>query len=365
MYFASLRRIKRRIKRGYSKEIRMKILFITHPFHKGQEKYKESHSLKILGLTKSLRELGHSVKIYQTEKLFPNIKGEYDVVHGFSGSAIKALRTWYVGHTKNAKTIHTINSIFPHFLGGYRFARLLNLVDITTVPLESMKTRLQEKGVKTTIQIIHSNIEVKKFKPKKVKKEKRFAEKPLVFYWGALWPEKGVNEILEAAKLLPDINFLFLPRYNIYYEIEKPHLFVLNNIFLLKNDESLTKYLNMCDIVVLPYRTLKKTDANPSCLLEAWANKKPVVTTDLEETRELGGQIGCQKFRIACFAEPDDPKDLAGSIQTAFKHSKETNKTIKNAYKYVQQFDTQIIAKQYEQLYNRIVNEQLYKEGIK
>lgn len=322
----------------------MKILFVCHLFHKKPALYKESHSLTILGLQKALKKLGHKVDILQTNKMFPKIKEKYDVVHGFSGAPIKVLRTLFVGKQCSAKTVHTIRSISPHLFGGYKFAKLLNKVDIITVPLNCLKWRFIKKGVdKNKIEVIHSNIDIKKFKPKKVKKIKPFKRKPMIFYWGALWPEKGVNELLEAAKLLPNINFVFLPRYDNWSEIKDTSLMLLKNVYFLHSGANLTKILNMSSAVCLPYRTLTKTDANPSCLLEAWANKKPVILSHLEELEEIADNK-------VWWTEPNNPEELASDIQILLDSGLGKH-TAEDVYKYVLEFDHSFIAFKYELLY--------------
>ena len=59
---------------------KFKILFLSHPFHKTESKGRESHSLTILGLKKALENIGHTVDILETKKLFPSVSGDYDII---------------------------------------------------------------------------------------------------------------------------------------------------------------------------------------------------------------------------------------------------------------------------------------------
>jgi len=332
----------------------MKILFITRPFHQGKDRYREAHSLTLLGLQKALRKQGHRVDILETKawlpdiKNFPKLKKHYDIVHGFSGSAIMALRTWYVGKQYKAKTVHSIKSISDNIVGGYHFAWILNIIDTITVPLNLVKWKFIRRGVSPKkINVVHSSIDIKKFKPKKVKKGSIFKDKKMVLYWGAIWEKKGVDDLLEAAKQLPEINFVIIPRYDAKYyllQLKDANCILLPNVFFLKKEASIPHYLNMCDIVVLPYRSLLNTESTPSCLLEAWACKKPVITTRLEELEEIGEDK-------VIWAEPNDPIDLADTIDFCSKALVGISGIADNGYKASAYFDHSFIASRYADIY--------------
>ena len=325
--------------------IKFKILFVCHPFHKTATKGRESHSLTILGLKKELEKQGHTVDILETKVLFPKIKkGKYNIVHGFSGSSLKAISTWWIGKQYGAATIHTIKSINPIWYGGYSFARVLNIIDYITVPSDNMWMVFGGKGVSLNkMGIVHSNIDVKKFEPKKVKKPKWLEGRPMVFYWGALWGEKGVEDLVEASKRLLTVNFVVIPRYDHPEQIKNLKEAGLN-FYLLESKTDIVKYLNMCDIVCLPYRTLDRTEGNPSCMLEAWANKKPVVTTDIPDLYHLAEDK-------VLWAKPNDPEDLANTIHVLLETHSLRKNIAKAGYQKRGRYDHKKIAAEFDNLY--------------
>jgi len=155
-------------------------------------------------------------------------------------------------------------------------------------------------------------------------------------------------EIIEREK---NVLLLILPRYaKIKPQQELVNqLKIENNVRFITEDVAIEEYVNLADMVALPYLNLIGTEGNPSCMLEAMASKTKVVTTDLAELREIGeGSV--------LFAKPSDPKSLAETILAMLSLGEpETNQMLEKAYEKSQEFDRKKIAQQFFGLYNSLL----------
>ena len=311
----------------------MKILFVTQPGHENIPAV-ESSKITVNLLADELKKRKHEVIIFRTKKMFPKIKGKYDIVHGFSAAPILALRTYFLGLKLNAwKTIHTIKSESARFFGNKLFAFFLDFVDEVTFPTKTLKNKFQCKyGL-----IVKSNISLNKFKHKKTMKDID------VLYYGATWESKGIKELCKAVENT-DIQTIIISRNPVPWELNK--YFHLPNIkWMVGSIDNLEDYINRAKFVVLPYKTLKGTENTPSCLLEAVACKTPVITSNLPEIKEIFDND--EVLQVGPFYP-----NLWATIPYQLKHYKEAKKRAEKAYKKIKQFDTKEIAKQFEAIYN-------------
>ncbi len=297
-----------------------------------------------------------------------NIK--FDIIHSFSSSPILAVNGILAGlFSKKAKIIHSIKSFSE--VDKYSFTwmgpvslRILNFCNAVLVPLKYIKQQLVLKGCRADkIQVIHSPLRLNLFNNKdKNKLRSRYKSDKktrIILYYGNRVASKGADVLIEAAKYLPEKdNFLILMCFPT--EINKNDIQRVkeirngNKIRLLAGKIDVVHYLNLADIIVLPYRNFKSTEANPLCLLEAMACKTPIVTTGISELKEL-----VQNYRDVLMAPPDNPKSLADKIMELLNNAKLQKKLIKNAYVTVQKFDAKIIARQHLELYTRLLNKSI------
>jgi glycosyltransferase involved in cell wall biosynthesis len=145
----------------------------------------------------------------------------------------------------------------------------------------------------------------------------------LVLYVGKLTPLKGTEDLLAAARLLPEFKFLLVGRTvalpNGYYEKMAPR----NVVFHEPIPHTLVpQFMKMCDCYVQP--TLR--DGLEIPIAEASAVGKPVVTTLHEERKEI-------YEKAAYYAKPKNPKSLASAIAEAWENGP------KNADKVLTKFD--------------------------
>lgn len=138
-------------------------------------------------------------------------------------------------------------------------------------------------------------------------------DKTLVTYCGHLYEGRGIDLILQAAAILPDLQFLIiggqeedlnewraLARHlsNIQFQGYVPNSLVPN-------------YLNLSDILLMPYssREVNSRWMSPMKLYEYMAARKPIVASDFPALREtLTNEVN------ALLVPPDDPLALAQAI---------------------------------------------------
>ena len=309
----------------------MRILFITSKFHKTRI-YREANALTTFGLKKELEKLGHKVDVLQTNKLFNKVKKKYDVIHSFSASPLRVLQNLLI--RQNALRFHTLKSISSKYDKGYF---LLKFVHKVVVPLHSMA-----RG--RNYSVININIDTKKFKPVNLKKYKR----PTIIYYGALHPQRGVDNLIYAMAMLSSVDLIMIPRYNKLTELSKDArqlIKLCKNIKLLKSTEGnkLPYYINKCHLACFPYVELTDVALPPCVIPETWACKVPIITTNLPELKEVGA--GC-----CIFAEPHE---LIKKIKYGLKYKHK--KMVQKAYEKSKQFDNRKVALRYHNLYGTLL----------
>jgi len=276
---------------------------------------------------------------------------EFDVLHGFSSSPVLVLRSLIAKVYARAKVVHTIKS-YSKRKWGMGFAWLLNFTDLVTVQNKETAKALIKKGCKKSrIRIVHSHIDIEKFKPmnkKKIKAKYGYRGRKIILYYGAMRKEKGVDALIKAMpKIINNPVLIIASRvenYNKKYDLMIKNL---ENVKIITKDVDIVEYVNMADVVALPYPTLIGTEGNPSCLIESMAAKTAVVTSSLAELKEI-----VEDGKDVLMAKPGDIESLAREINKLLNDKKLQVRLTKNAYKKSKQFDVRLITKQFIDLYD-------------
>lgn len=337
-----------------------------------QEFTKKSHSVVIITEKApdlpTIEKLGNNLIIYRPYKL-PFIskilsysfaihsaqkrtKVQFDIIHSFSATPLFVLSSFITKlFAPKAKIIHTLRS-YSRSKWGNRGYFLLNLAYQITVPTKIFQKRIKTVS-KKKISVIHSPLNTTKFFPQdkeKLKQKYGYANQKIVMHYGAVWENKGANNLIKSipqiARNNPKILFLFLPRYkNIEKQLQLVKEYQVEKyVQFITEDVNIEDYVNLADVIALPYINLLGTEGNPSCLLEAMACKTPVVTTNLPELKEIAD--GC-----IFFAKPGDIDSLAETILTALENP--NKQMIEKAYKQSQIFNVEKTAKEFEELYKQ------------
>lgn len=111
-------------------------------------------------------------------------------------------------------------------------------------------------------------------------------------FFSQIEPDKGVDRILEVAKLLPDIQFDFYGRIVPIYESEfRTAISNIRNVHYYGvfsgESEAVYKELNQYDVLLLPTRC--KTEGLPGILIEAKIAGIPAIVTAINHNREIVG----------------------------------------------------------------------------
>jgi len=212
-----------------------------------------------------------------------------------------------------------------------------------------LKNYLVSLGVKDEmVRVIYSGVDVETFALKseeyieKAREQMGFEnDEPIILYYGPLTPFRGVDELINAipkvSSRFQHANFLFLARTSKMDQKSRTlreHLIKLKNVSLVKgvlNQKLLVKYLNIADIIVLPFRFWPYVEC-PLTVLEAMAVGKPVITTFTGAIPEIV-QDGITGLLVNPRAE-----EIGFAITKLLQNKKLAFKLGMNARNYVEKF---------------------------
>jgi len=191
--------------------------------------------------------------------------------------------------------------------------------------------------------VINHGIDTKRFKPKKVKRNKL-----VVSFFGHPAPGKGFFEVVKAFTALDPKKY----SKNMYFTLKSDDIIR----YIRKKDKNISVHglvddivaeYNKADIVVLPFRHSSAAIATPLVMVEAMGCGKAVITTDLPHIREIGGK-SCLYVR---------PYSIKGVIK-AIKHLANRPEKIKQLGKLarkriVDHYNQELMFKRYEAVYEQ------------
>lgn len=141
----------------------------------------------------------------------------------------------------------------------------------------------------------------------------------IIMYTGHLYAWKGVYTLAAAMEFMHDGNLYFVGGTD--FDRKALQRFVAENqlhriIFVEPQPhEKIPLYLRAADVVVLPNtakEAVSREETSPVKLFEYLASGTPIVATDLPSVREIVSE------KEVLFAKPDDPRDMARAIESAF-----------------------------------------------
>lgn len=226
--------------------------------------------------------------------------------------------------------------------------RLGNLKTVIVLS-KRLKNYLLKFGIqKEKVQVVYSGVDIRTFTPKskadieKIKRKMGFSEdEAIILYYGPLTPLRGVDELIDAIPLVlakhQSVRFLFLAR----SMKSDPRSSRLKKRILghkkatliegVQSQESIVEYLNVADVVVLPFRFWPYVEC-PLTVLETMATGRPLVTTSMGAIPEIV-QDGIRGLVIK-----PRKKDLGCAIIKLLKNDKLASEIAKNARNYVEKY---------------------------
>jgi glycosyltransferase involved in cell wall biosynthesis len=343
----------------------MKICLISPVFSKN---LKEATNITLIDFATQLTKFGHEVIIvaehrsgFEEFEMFRGIaihrgkslsrrgsilaglkslKGRhFDILHSFS-SAIPLTLFPLIGrkYFPGSKSVHTIKSKSASRIGNLG-KLLLKRFDLVTTSTGEMQRFL---GIGT---VLPSHIDVKRFIPGNVKQN-------YVLYYGAMRDDKGTYDLLQAMALVAaqvQVKFIYICRFVNLPPHYQPFL-ERDYVKLITCDVEIEKYVREARLAVFPYRTLTRTESNPSCVLESLASKTLVITTNLTGLQEI-----LLENQDCLMVTPSDPEALANKIIYALKNQEALGPIVEHGYRTAQRFSVERVSKLFEAEYFRLV----------
>jgi glycosyltransferase involved in cell wall biosynthesis len=297
--------------------------------------------------------------LYILKALTKLIKGEeFDVIHSHSASPLLAFPAYVSKDLFEIPTLHTLHALPASRIGQCtRTYRILRKFDKVSVTLRMYKEVLEKVLVDTQCALIPEGVSTHTFYPLSKKTKEEVYERlnitpPVVGYIGPLTDLKGFDRFLKISNdiinEISDITFLIvnsnLPS-NYAYLTKEPNYKLTGYI---KSKELKNEIINIMDVVVLPYPTLKTTIFPPLAVLESMSCAKPVITTNVTGMNEViyhnwNGII------------TNSDKEIKNSIIDLIFSKKRRKKIGRNARKLVEtKYNITKIAKQYIKIYKEV-----------
>jgi len=169
------------------------------------------------------------------------------------------------------------------------------------------------------------------------------AEKKILLYTGSfrtMGVDKGINEILEALKVL-DSNIFFAavggsPRDIEFYSQMASGLGVFSRVLLVGHvsQKELAVWQKTADVLLMPFPKKAHYEyfMTPLKMFEYMASQRPAIVSDLPSIREIFNEKNC------LFCQPQDPEDLAEKIKFLLAHEEYAQKIAQQAYLDVQNY---------------------------
>lgn len=233
------------------------------------------------------------IKILSREK--------FDLVHEFSSTPIILFRSLLPKILFKTPTVFTL-SVYNNTLPGKLFwFKIFDFAKYYLIPSKEIISQLKKIGIAEKKLIFSPpgiNLGLFKAKDKTLARKKLNLpeNKFIISFFGSLTFEKGVDEIIEAAKKLglSITNNLLIFISSIWKGSNEHQIFIkkikmVDLDYLELRDEymDIPLLLSATDAVILPQRTGFGTTIPPIILLEALASKRRVIATDTIGVREL------------------------------------------------------------------------------
>lgn len=164
-------------------------------------------------------------------------------------------------------------------------------------------------------------------------------DKRIALYSGHLFKWKGASVLIEAASFLKEVFFVFIGGTDRHIKEFKALVKEkkIDNVLFLghKPYREIPLYLKAADVLVLPNKKEEKISelyTSPLKLFEYMAAGRPIIASDLPSIREVLDEKSC------VFFEPDNPKQLAKSIEKVMNDENLSESVSVKAFEKVQDY---------------------------
>ncbi len=338
----------------------MKVLIIS-PTQKGIG----GTAQHVQGLSNYLKKEKHEIDIISSENTFTlpirrlknpsfmisaffktRLKSGYDIVHAFNLPAALPMK-----HATGKKVL-TLTGVHPdqvELLHGKTAGKLsrnfekdaLNWADALTGMSKILCDHYAKLGFK--VYYIPNAID---FSSLSQRKDKRY-EKQIIFA-GRLSKEKGILDVLEMSKKLPnDIHLLVLgsgPEEKKVKDIfeNKTNLHFLG----YQTKEKTIELIRGSDILIQP--SIFEGGLS-STLLESMYCKTPIIASNIDINKEM-----LRHMETAFLVKPQSPDEILNGILELLSNTQKRITLIENAYKVASNHDWTMVGKMYLDLYSKL-----------
>ena len=220
-----------------------------------------------------------------------------------------------------------------------RLGKIKGIIVITN----NLKKIFQDSGISQDMIIVAPDgVDLEEFTIKETQQECRKKlslpqDRKIVLYTGHLYPWKGVDVLLEAAKLpifnyqFPNTLFVFVGGIDKDIRSFKEKARGLDNVKIVGHrlHKEIPCWLRAADVLVLPNSgkyDISKYWTSPLKLFEYMASGKPIVASDLPSIREILNEDN------AVLVEPDNQESLAKGIGEVLRDGVFDDKISKQAF---------------------------------
>jgi glycosyltransferase involved in cell wall biosynthesis len=323
--------------------------------------------LESQGIKVHILDLSYKWNILEgTYKLLKLIKKEqYNIVHAhlffayFYTALVKALY-WRI---KTVVTFHNLsfdeypaNTILKKLrkkLDCFILNKLFNKMTAVSIAVQN---HFQNNCYLKNIDVIHNSFPIKSFNIYKIDKSillDKYEKNNdfIILTPGRFVEKKGHIYLIEAINILnkkySNLTFLFVGKGPLEKKLQQNAPLNLKFIPEMPHTE-LMKLYNQVDMIVIP----SIYEAFGLVVGEAMIMEKPIVATKVDGIVEM---IDHNKEGI--LVSPKDSIALAEAIDKLYQNREIQEKLVQNASVKIKQFDTKIIAKQWKEYYEKVLND--------
>lgn len=348
----------------------------VHIFAASNRKVEEIHNYYNAGITLFLaKKISRERKTSLLDLMFSQIEfsselvkmgNKFDIIHFQILPGARALLLPFISKLSHKKCVLTLHGWSPIEYKLYRrklgrrihwlFSRLnLNFVDHIVVNSKFMKKLVQTSNIKKSITIIPNGVNHKQWR---IRKRARLVGEVNVFFWGKIWPAKGVDVLIKSfsevlARTEANVHLYIAgsgPRLREYQELTR-QLGIESKVHFcgFLPQKELAKYISVADFCVLP----SVYEPFGIAILEAMSCKKLVIATN------IGGISDIVKDGYnGILVPPNSVKKLAETMLYAIERrgSDKIKMITQNAYETARRFDWAGIADRYITMYKSLLH---------
>lgn len=262
-------------------------------------------------------------------------KEEFNLVHEFSSAPIILFRALLLKLLFKVPTVFTLSVYNNSLFGSFFWIKLLDFASFYIIPSKEIINNLINLGLnKNKILFLPPGINLKPLQNLKnsftARGELNLPEdKFIISYFGPLTKEKGINIILETARILKKRGYnKFLFALFVIWKGSEEHKKLkelilslkLNSLKLIEKYIDIPTVLAASDAILLPQVSGFGTTIPPISTIETLAATKPIITTNIIGNREWVNK------KNGFLTEPNQPDQVIKAILKLSKSKlKKTN----------------------------------------